>query len=261
MAFCKYCGKEVSENEKFCRNCGKELDYGADQEQNLFAPPKYSSTGFTVLENYDLRALARQQLKGVRGKMALAVLVIIAIYLVLYLIVNHSIINSDIPVAPIFALSFCIGSLGLGGVFYLGFVGLFLKRIRGEAIAIANIFDGFKHFQPSPSWLLMILTGIFIGLWSLLLVVPGIIKSFSYAMSFFILHDNPDMKPLEAIRQSKIMMRRYKGKLFVLYLSFIGWYLLGYLTLGIGFLWILPYFYLSVANFYENLKQNQLENA
>jgi uncharacterized membrane protein len=259
MAFCKHCGNEVSENEKFCPKCGKELDYGADQEQNLFAPPKYSSTGFTVLENYDLRALARQQLKGVRGKMALAVLVGVAIYLVPSLIASHFIDNSDIATAPIFALIFSIVSLGVGGAFYLGFAGFFLKRIRGEAIAIANIFDGFKRFLPS--FLLMFLTGIFIGLWSLLLIVPGIIKSFSYAMSFFILHDNPGMKPLEAIRQSRIMMRRYKAKLFVLYLSFIGWYLLGCLTLGIGFLWIIPYFYLSVANLYENLKQNQLENA
>ena len=212
MAFCKYCGKEVNDGTKICVNCGKEID------TNLYAPPKHEATGFTVIENEDLRALARQQLKGAWGKMALAVFIV-------------------------------------SGAFYLGFSGMFLKRMRGEEVFVENIFDGFKRFLPSL--LLMFFYTLFIVLWSLLLIIPGIIKSLGYSMAFFIMNDNPEIKPLEAIKRSQIMMRGYKGKLFMLCLSFIGWGLLGLLTLGIGYLWLTPYIGLSISNFYENLKQNQ----
>jgi uncharacterized membrane protein len=76
-------------------------------------------------------------------------------------------------------------------------------------------------------------------------------------MAFYILRDNPDIGAAEAITKSRQMMAGYKGKLFGLYLSFIGWMLLCFLSLGIGFLWLYPYISLSVANFYEDLKRNQ----
>jgi uncharacterized membrane protein len=76
-------------------------------------------------------------------------------------------------------------------------------------------------------------------------------------MAFFILCDNPDIGAVEAITRSRKMMVGYKGKLFGLYLSFIGWALLCCLSFGIGFLWLGPYINLSVTNFYENLKQNR----
>ena len=76
-------------------------------------------------------------------------------------------------------------------------------------------------------------------------------------MAYYIMNDNPYIKPIEAINKSKAMMKGYKGKYFLLGLSFIGWYLLGILTLGIGYIWLTPYVGLSTANFYENLKQNQ----
>ena len=76
-------------------------------------------------------------------------------------------------------------------------------------------------------------------------------------MAYFILRDNPQMNALEAITASRMMMNGYKTKLFCLYLSFIGWAILCVLSFGIGFLWLTPYMTLSVANFYENLKQEQ----
>jgi len=75
------------------------------------------------------------------------------------------------------------------------------------------------------------------------------------------MYDNPDIKPLEAIKKSQIMMKGYKWKLFILHLSFIGWGLLCILTAGIGFLWLYPYVGLSEGNFYENLKRNQEQMA
>lgn len=103
-----------------------------------------------------------------------------------------------------------------------------------------------------------ILRAIFIFLWSLLLVIPGIIKSFSYSMTFYILADNPDLRPQEAIQRSRDMMRGHKWRLFELYLSFIGWYILALLTFGIGMFFLEPYIQQSVANFYEDLKTRTL---
>jgi len=80
-------------------------------------------------------------------------------------------------------------------------------------------------------------------------------------MAFFILHDNPDIGASEAITRSKKMMYGHKGKLFGLCLSFIGWGILCCFTFGIGFLWLCPYINLSIANFYEDLKQNQPANV
>jgi uncharacterized membrane protein len=81
---------------------------------------------------------------------------------------------------------------------------------------------------------LMLLMGIFIFLWSLLLVVPGIIAAYSYSMAPYLMAENPDIDAFEAIRRSKLMMDGNKGRLFSLHLSFIGWALLS--AVGVGLL-------------------------
>ena len=100
----------------------------------------------------------------------------------------------------------------------------------------------------------MILTGIYTFLWTLLLIVPGIIKSFSYAMTAFVLRDNPELKFNGAIEKSMKMMDGHKFDLFYLYLTFIGWGFPSILTLGIGLLWFVPYMQSALAHFYEDVK-------
>lgn len=100
----------------------------------------------------------------------------------------------------------------------------------------------------------MLLMGIFTFLWMLLLIIPGVIKAFSYAQTPFILNDKPELPANEAINLSMKMMDGHKLDLFLLELSFIGWYLLGILTLCIGYLWIVPYQYTTMAVFYEDVK-------
>jgi len=73
-------------------------------------------------------------------------------------------------------------------------------------------------------------------------------------MAYYIMNDNPGLKPLEAIEQSKKMMYGNKGRLFYLWLTFIGWFFVGVLTLGIGFLFLLPYYNATITNFYEDIK-------
>jgi uncharacterized membrane protein len=97
---------------------------------------------------------------------------------------------------------------------------------------------------------------LYIFLWLLLLIVPGIITALSYAMVFYILADNPTLKPQDILEQSKQMMNGYKWKLFYLLLRFFLLALLCVLTLGIGFLWLIPYVNITIAKFYDDVKNN-----
>jgi uncharacterized membrane protein len=101
-----------------------------------------------------------------------------------------------------------------------------------------------------------ILKFIFIFLWFLLLIIPGFIAIIRYSMSYYIMIDNPGISGLEAIRRSKQMMHGHKARLFSLWISFLGWFILGIITIGLGFLYAAPYFEATLASFYEDLKNN-----
>ena len=118
---------------------------------------------------------------------------------------------------------------------------------------VENIFEGFQNFKSAVgAYLLMLL---FIFLWMLLLIIPGIIAAFSYSMTFYILADDPSISPMDAIDKSKAMMKGKKWKYFLLNLRFLGWALLCLLTFGIGFLWLIPYIQVSIAKFYDDIKE------
>lgn len=120
---------------------------------------------------------------------------------------------------------------------------------------LSNSFGyGFKIYFRSIFGI--VLVSIFTFLWSLLLLVPGIIKAYSYAMTPYILVDEPELSVREAIRRSQQMMTGQKFNLFWLQLSFIGWFFLSCVTGGIGFLWFAPYYQTSQAVFYQNLRNN-----
>ncbi len=97
---------------------------------------------------------------------------------------------------------------------------------------------------------------VYIFLWTLLLVIPGIIKAIAYSQTFYILAEDPTISSEAAINKSMAMMDGHKMDYFVLMLSFIGWALLSILTLGIGFLFLMPYIQVTSANFYLNLKES-----
>ena len=103
----------------------------------------------------------------------------------------------------------------------------------------------------------MFMKNLFILLWTLLLIVPGIMKSMAYAMTEYILLDNPEISAEDAIHKSRVMMDGHKMKLFLMYLSFIGWAILCLFTLGLGFLLLVPYIETSVATFYQDLLEEQ----
>ena len=146
-----------------------------------------------------------------------------------------------------------IGGLVLEGPLLLGYSGFFLSMSRKQDVKISQLFDGFTKF--TQAFIAYILMAIFILLWSLLLIVPGIIAMLSYSMTFFILHEEKEIEGLEAIRKSKSMMKGNRWKLFCLGCRFLGWFLLGILSFGIGFLWIMPYLQTSFAQFYDDVKK------
>lgn len=117
-------------------------------------------------------------------------------------------------------------------------------------------FDNYWHKVWTMLWM-----SILIGLWSLLLLIPGIIKAFSYAMTPFIIEEYPELSSTEAIHRSRMMMRGHKFDLFWLELSFIGWGFLCLLTAGIGFFWLIPYMETSIAAFYEEVKADYALNG
>lgn len=132
---------------------------------------------------------------------------------------------------------------------------MFLMNSRGEEdpFAIGHLFDGYKDFKRIT--LTALLQTIYIVLWTLLLIIPGIVKSMSYAMTYFILKDHPELKYNSAIELSMKMMDGHKWELFWLYLTFIGWGILCIFTLGIGFFWLNAYISASIAQFYEQVKE------
>lgn len=132
---------------------------------------------------------------------------------------------------------------------------IFLEKVRGKKVQIGNLFEGFNDF--GRIFLTLLLRDVYIFLWSLLLIIPGIIKSISYSQTTFILKDHPELSYNGAIDRSMEMMVGHKMDYFLLCLSFIGWILLAILTMGIGNLWLLPYIRTTLANFYEELKGSE----
>ncbi len=145
-----------------------------------------------------------------------------------------------------------IGPIILSGVLAFGFMAAYLTLVRTKSTSFETLFSGFSNF--GTTCVVGILQTIFLTLWSLLFIIPGIVKIYSYSMTYYVLHDNPNLSASEAITESRRMMNGYKGKLFCLDLSFIGWFLLSALTLGLLGFYVLPYYNAARARFYEALK-------
>jgi uncharacterized membrane protein len=145
-------------------------------------------------------------------------------------------------------------SLLVGGPFALGAAIFSLSISRGKEARLEQIFQGFNRFSTAlAAYLLMVL---YVVLWSLLLIIPGIIAALSYSMTFYILADEETIKAEDALKKSKMMMEGYKLKLFYLGLRFLLLAFLCVLTLGIGFFWLIPFVHVTLAKFYDDIKGN-----
>lgn len=138
----------------------------------------------------------------------------------------------------------------LGGVVQLGYASYLLKQQDREIHSVKDLFSQFDRF--GQGFLQLFLRGLYSFLWGLLFIIPGIVKSYAYAMTPFIMAENPDLTAKEAIKLSQEKMMGHKGELFWLGLTFFGWSLLAALTGGIGNLFLNPYMNAAYAAFYRD---------
>jgi uncharacterized membrane protein len=197
--------------------------------------------------NREIMKAARASLVGHWGWAALGS----AIYMVITMGISF------LPVEPWLTSPL---SLLVTGPMVLGFYAFVLALQSSGEASLGQLFDGFDGFgrfgTAVGGYLLMTL---FVILWMLLLIVPGIVAMYSYAMTFWILADDAHAGPLEAISRSKALMRGHRWQLFRLYWRFFGWFVLSLLTLGIALFWLVPYVMMSSAEFYRQLRQENGE--
>lgn len=196
------------------------------------------------MDRVTLKETAKQQMRAQRGTAILISLVLLII--------------ASIPVVPFIGAIisiFVLWNLNLGAS------NAYLKIWRGEETKVGDMFTiGFENYARYLGG--MLLVGVYTFLWSLLFFIPGIIKSFSYALTPYILREMPDLSVDQAIKLSSRMMDGHKMELFVLNLSFIGWALLGTLTFGIlTVVYVSPYMSITVAGFYDEVKKEAIASG
>lgn len=224
------------------------------------------------MEYSQIRAQARATL---RGKWALAVAVTLVAYLLGGAMTGASFlpeftyqvreeytslkdalltlvtVGSQFGGAFVSANLFALAQFILGGAVQLGYAEILLKQEEGQSFAFLDLFSQFHRF--GQGFAQRFLRGLYTFLWSLLFIIPGIVKSYSYAMTPFIMADYPQLSASEAIDRSKEMMDGHKGDLFLLDLSFIGWDLLAALTMNVGHLALNPWKNAAHAVFYRKI--------
>ena len=214
--------------------------------------------------NQEYKNMALASLKGKWAPAVVAGIVLMAFVYVIMgpYIVTYELTMNQIPVNPIFALvALAIYILAMPLVFMplnLGYTYAANRvYVEGDSRLTGNMFrDGFGRWGRNV-WG-MFLVGLFTSLGSLLLIVPGIVKSYAYAMTPYILIDNPELSANQAINLSQKMMKGHKLDLFFLHLSFVGWIFISIFTLGIGSLWLNPYIMTTQAAFYQDIKKDNL---
>ena len=191
------------------------------------------------MTNSEIRAQARQNMKGNWGLGIGAWLI-------------YAVILGGVSMIPYIGW---IGTVILTGPLACGLYCIYLRFARAHQTQISDLFSGFQYF--GNSFLAGLLVNLFTFLWSLLFIIPGIVKNYAYSMTYYILCDDPTMDGNTAITKSREMMDGHKMDLFMLQLSFIGWILLGIVTCGIAMIYVVPYMLEAETIFYNNLRPNQ----
>ena len=208
--------------------------------------------------NSELRAQARERLEGKWGTFVLMTFLMLVIQTILQIPgYIGSLLEILSPENVLASLSFSnisnILSL-LALPLSWGLTVSLLRNHREESVDLENLFDGFRGGRYTRVFCAIFLVNLFTFLWALLLIIPGIMKAFSYALTPYIVMDEPELTARQAITRSCEIMEGRRWKLFCLSLSFIGWGILCILTFGIGILWLVPYMNASVAAFYEDAR-------
>lgn len=200
--------------------------------------------------NVQIRQEARE---AIRGKWLAGVALTLVYGILFGLISSFSVVNVDDEV--VFSLLTLLAAIVVGYPLTLGYAMVWLNVVRNNTHPeLKDLFGVFNRRYHRSAMGTLLLQNIYTFLWSLLLIVPGIIKSMEYAMTPFIVADEPELGCNEAIEKSMAMMRGHRWQLFKIYLGMIGWMILGVFTFYIAWLWIVPYYQMVFAKFYLELK-------
>ena len=160
-------------------------------------------------------------------------------------------ILASLPIIITAALFMAVIYFVLGSFVGVGYAKFNLNLVDRNKASFENLFEYFSNWKTTT--ITRLLRALYTFLWSLLFIIPGIVAGFSYAMTEYILAENPDLTPDEAIQASKSMMMGNRWRLFCLQFSFIGWDILATLAFGIGHLWLTPYKQAAYAAFYREV--------
>jgi len=219
-----------------------------------------------MLLNIRISEIKRQSLQSLKGNWGQVVLlsfimaiIVYALFIMVDLILtggfnawfSDEVIHTVVGIINI-AIYIVLMPLSIGVAWF------YLSLVRGNNPRLSYVLSAYHNGKTAIKLIAAtILQGIFVYLWTLLLIIPGIIKGIAYSQTFYILRDHPEFTILEAITESRRKMNGLKWKYFLLELSFIGWGILCLFTLGIGYLWLVPYISTAKATFYNQLIYNQ----
>ncbi|MBO4589093.1 MAG: DUF975 family protein [Bacteroidales bacterium] len=218
------------------------------------------------MKNYkEYRDLAAKTLSGRMASIVIATLALSVMDLLLGTYTNISTNPSIGRLVP--GVGFALSNFAWMSIFgIIGFLVLmpvrysyetaFLNVVRDKGVKdlTTRMFSCFNTKEYGRAIEVPLLVSVYTILWMLLFIIPGIVKAYSYAMAIYISKDKPELSAEECIQESRRMMSGYKGKLFLLDLSYIGWVLLCILTCGILSLWVAPKMETAHVLFYEDLK-------
>ena len=160
-------------------------------------------------------------------------------------------ILASLPIIIIASLIAAVIYFVLGSFIGVGYAKFNLNLVDKKNAAFETLFEYFSHWKTTT--IARLLRALYVFLWSLLFIIPGIVAGFSYAMTDYILAEDPELTADEAISQSKSLMMGNKWRFFCLQFSFIGWNILATLAFGIGHLWLTPYKQAAYAAFYREV--------
>lgn len=146
-----------------------------------------------------------------------------------------------------------LGGIAISGPMEAGVDSIYMTLQREEEPTVEQLFSGFDNFLNT--FLTGVLQAVFVGLWSILLLVPGIVMGIAYSQSFYILNDQPDMEAMEVLRASKELMDGHKMEYFLLQLSFLPWMLL--CVFIVPLFYVVPYISATNAAYYDYLLVNR----
>lgn len=185
------------------------------------------------MTNKEIRQVAWDKLKNNFGEVFIAIFIVSAL------------------TSAASSFSFGIATLLITGPLQVGLCYYLLSVLRGSRPKLEELFNGFKQFVRNFTAFLLVMLYVF--LWSLLFIIPGIIKAYSYKMTFYILADDPNISARDAMALSENIMNGNKMRLFGLQLSFFGWFLLVLITFGLALIWVGPYMQMAETQFYNEL--------